>query len=1565
MKKILGLDLKEQKTILGLDLGTNSIGWALIKSDFEEKEGQILGMGSRIIPMSKDIMDKFGSGQSISQTADRTSYRGVRRLVERGLLRRERLHRVLNKLKFLPEHYANSIDFDKHLGQFKSGLEVKLNYCKNKDGKHEFLFMDSFQEMIKEFSARGQETKVPLDWTLYYLRKKALSEKISKEELAWLLLNFNQKRGYYQLRGEEEEVSDGKTKEFVSLEVKEVVDSGEVIKKTGDKLYNVVFENGWQYDRQITKTENWIGKTKEFIVTTSTTKNGDLKYTFKAVDSEKDWIAIKTKTEQDIYKSDKTVGEYLFDTLLENPSQKLRGKLIKTIERKFYKAELKAIISKQIAFHPELQDKELYKACVEELYPINESHRNGIIEKGFEYLLVEDILFYQRPLKSKKSSIANCPYEKKVFVKDRIRQEITLKCIPKSNPLFQEFRLWQFIKNLKIYQREATVGSKSEIDVDVTHEFIQNEEAWVELFDFLNNRKEIDQKAFLRKYKLNEKMYRWNNVEDRKYPCNETRAQFISRLKKVKDVIGEEFLTAQNEQELWHLIYSVKDKLEYAKALVTFANKKELDEFSFVESFIKFPPFDSDYGAYSEKAIKKLLPLMRRGSYWSEEVISDDVKNRISNIQERLESIDYDEEVFAKDKDKRLQTIVDDDIPKQLLKSFLNYPKSYQLKGLNTYQACYAIYQRHSEVGDILCWKTPQDIDLYLHEFKQHSLRNPIVEQVVTETLRVVRDIWQHHGGGQADYFGEIHVELGRDMKNSSDNRKSIAAKQTENENTNQRIKALLQELKDDSAVEGDVRPYSPSHQEILKIYEEGIFNQAEPDEDILKIRKNASPSKKDIERYKIWLEQGYISPYTGRPIPLSGLFSENYQIEHIIPQSRYFDNSLSNKVICESEVNEDKSNKTAYEYIKENEGKKLNGSITLFTLKAYEDHCNRCFKKSRIKLKYLLSEDVPDGFINRQLNDSRYISKMVKALLSNIVREEGEKEATAKRLVPVTGSITSKLKQDWGLNDKWNELITPRFKRLNEMTNSNDFGYWDKDKNMFRTQVPDDISKGFSKKRIDHRHHALDALIVACVTKDHTNYITSLNTERKNHSLVAKLRQTEKIQITDKLTKKPKTIEVAKAYHQPWPGFTSDAKNALEKILISFKQNTRVINKTNNKYLSYKDEEGKIRLGKDGKPKKELTKQVKGDSWAIRKAMHKDTVSGRVSIKRKKKGLVNLSDYIEQWQLIVDKSVRQKVRNLNDLFTNDTKAIKKHLKSHPITINDELVVKIEVYEIVEATATRGISTALSEKFTRKQLEAVSDSGIQLIFENHIKNYTEEDGKERFDLAFNTEGLEDLNKNIVSLNRGKFHQPIYKIRLYEVGNRFAVGETGNKKDKFVEAAKGTNLFFAIYWDEEKQKRVYDTVPLNEVITHQKQTAHIKAKDNTPIAVKAEKGQFLFTLSPNDLVYVPTDEELEDPSLVDSNNLSKEQLERVYKMVSTTQNKLQCQPVHYASFIIEKENGSGNKTERILKYFNSNDVLDQGGESVMIKERCWKLKLDRLGNVIEVKKHVSAISQAVY
>ena len=97
------------KRILGLDLGPNSIGWAVTLANEIEKDGKITlqpykieAANSRIIPMDAAILGDFDNGNSVSQTANRTAFRGTRRLRERSLLRRERMHRVLDLMGFLP-----------------------------------------------------------------------------------------------------------------------------------------------------------------------------------------------------------------------------------------------------------------------------------------------------------------------------------------------------------------------------------------------------------------------------------------------------------------------------------------------------------------------------------------------------------------------------------------------------------------------------------------------------------------------------------------------------------------------------------------------------------------------------------------------------------------------------------------------------------------------------------------------------------------------------------------------------------------------------------------------------------------------------------------------------------------------------------------------------------------------------------------------------------------------------------------------------------------------------------------------------------------------------------------------------------------------------------------------------------------------------------------------------------------------------------------------------------------------------------------------------------------------
>ena len=1454
------------KRILGLDLGSNSIGWGLIEQDFQQKEGKIIASGSRIIPMDQGILGDFEKGNTVSQTAERTFYRSTRKLRQRHLLRRERLHRVLHILGFLPTHYDKQIDFSKRYGKFIGDIEPKIAYNEGK-----FLFMDSFEEMLSDFKSHqptlfytkknGEESKIPYDWTIYYLRKKALSLKISKEELAWIILNFNQKRGYYQLRGEEEVENPNKEVTYYSLMVTEV--TAEAPNKKGEIWYSIQLENGWVY-RRTSKIplDDWKGKVRDFIVTTELEEDGSIKRdkegkekrSFRAP-SEDDWNLLKKKTEQDINTSKKAVGTYIYDHLLQNPNEKIKGKLVRTIERKYYKEELKAILEKQIALQPELFTDQLFADSIRELYSKNKAQQRNLAARDFVHLFVEDIIFYQRALRSQKSTIANCSLESRSYIdKDsHTRKEAPLKVCPKSNPYYQEFRVLQWLQNLKIYEIDS--------DQEVTHQFIKTLEDKQQLFEFLMAQKEIDCEELL-KYFLNQTYpnakekalkselkkwkdtYRWNYVYDigekssKKYPMNETRYDLKRYLEKVAN-LPDDFLSSEVEYLLWHLIYSVTDKVSYEKGLKKFAQKHHLDEDSFVESFKKLKPYPSEYGSFSEKAIRKLLPLMRFGSYWDFNHIDKNTQKRIDDLITGVEN-------------EEIRTILREKAEKYQLE------KETDFQDLPLWLAQYIVYNRHAEASSLEKWTSVNDLETYLNEFKQHSLRNPIVEQVVTETLRVVRDIWQQYGQGQADFFNEIHIELGRELKKTAKEREDLSKRNQKNEDTNLRIRALLAELGEDSTIE-NVRPYSLMQQELLKLYEEGVFSSSmEIEEEIEKIHKKASPSKTELQRYKLWLEQKYKSPYTGQIISLKRLFTEDYEIEHIIPQSRYYDDSLSNKVICESVVNKApyKDRQLGLEFIKNQGGRivkelsKENKTIKIFTEEQYRTFIKEHYSNNPAKTKKLLLEDIPEKMVARQMNDTRYISKYISEILSKIVRgDERDEGVNSKNVILCTGNITSALKQDWGVNDVWNDLILPRFERMNNLTQSTLFTTYNERYQKYLPTVPMEYSKGFQKKRIDHRHHAMDAIIIACTTREHINYINNQHALEKGKD--KKEKQEERDKVRERLCIKKYNNRSEGNYSwifkKPWDTFTQEVRAALEGIVVSFKQNLRVINKATNYYEHWVEENGKFI--------KKMVKQ-EGTNWAIRKPLHKETVSGKITLEREK---------VSKGKIL--------------------------------------------------TATR---KAIDSTFTEKVIEGITDTGIQKILLNYLKF------KKSPEIAFSPEGLEELNKNIALYNDGKPHKPIYKVRIFEQGSKFPLGEAGNKSQKYVEAAKGTNLYFGVY--QGKDKRSFATIPLNEVIERQKQGLPSVPEYN-------EKGDpLLFSLSPYDLVYVPIEGEIIED--IDFRNLSKEQKERIYKIVSFTKGRIYGIPNKVAVSIVNK-----------MEYTQLNKI-----EFIKEKEVCIKLKVDRLGNI---------------
>lgn len=563
--------------------------------------------------------------------------------------------------------------------------------------------------------------------------------------------------------------------------------------------------------------------------------------------------------------------------------------------------------------------------------------------------------------------------------------------------------------------------------------------------------------------------------------------------------------------------------------------------------------------------------------------------------------------------------------------------------------------------------------------------------------------------------------------------------------------------------------------------------------------------------------------------------------------------------------------------------------------------------------MKKLLLEDIPESFIERQMNDTRYISKIVKGLLSNVVREEGEQEATSKNVVVCTGNVTTILKRDWGLDAVWNSLVISRFERMNQLTDSTIYTVWNERYQKFLPTVPLELSKGFQKKRIDHRHHAIDALVIACATRDHVNLLNnqSAKSDLKRYDLQRKLRIFEQTSYFDKKADKQVVRDIPKEFIKPWDSFTIDARNELEKIVVSFKQNFRVINKTINKYQVYEN------------GKKNLKSQTKGDSWAIRQPLHKDTVFAKVSLQRIKK--VKLSEALKNLENIVDKEFRNEIQRISTTYGKfDPDKINKYFKDRKFLYGKKDVSKVDVYyfETENAAVRKSLDTSFTEKVIKK---SVTDSGIQKILLNYLAS---KDNKP--ELAFSPEGIEEMNQNILAFNDGKPHQIIRKVRVYEtIGNKFQVGYTGNKKAKYVEAAKGTNLFFAIYADD-KGNRSYETIPLNVVVERLKQGLRAVPERN-------EKGyELLFHLSPNDLVYVPTEEEMVSGTKCCTEDIK---VDRIYKMVSSTGNQcfFICQNV--ANSIVNKVEFSPlNKMERSIT-----------GE--MIKEICVKVHVDRLGKII--------------
>jgi len=264
------------KKILGLDIGTNSVGWALIEQDFENRQGKILGLGSRIIPLDGDSLSKFENGGQVeTKAASRRMLRGARRLKQRYKLRRNRIIKVFKILGWVDQEFPENF-------KLSTGNTLSFNI-------NQYL---PFSELTKQgaFEAFGSEN-ISEDWIVYFLRNKALKQEITLSELARIIYMLNQRRGFKssrkeaKIRDESEEEKWPKLEKWI--EIFNNIKIEELAQEKDKTLFKVIAGN---YSGEVSRKHkpDWENKPTELEVTRKTTKNGEKIYSFKVPEST-DW----------------------------------------------------------------------------------------------------------------------------------------------------------------------------------------------------------------------------------------------------------------------------------------------------------------------------------------------------------------------------------------------------------------------------------------------------------------------------------------------------------------------------------------------------------------------------------------------------------------------------------------------------------------------------------------------------------------------------------------------------------------------------------------------------------------------------------------------------------------------------------------------------------------------------------------------------------------------------------------------------------------------------------------------------------------------------------------------------------------------------------------------------------------------------------------------------------------------------------------------------------------------------------------------------------------------------
>ena len=365
----------------------------------------------------------------------------------------------------------------------------------------------------------------------------------------------------------------------------------------------------------------------------------------------------------------------------------------------------------------------------------------------------------------------------------------------------------------------------------------------------------------------------------------------------------------------------------------------------------------------------------------------------------------------------------------------------------------------------------------------------------------------------------------------------------------------------------------------------------------------NLTPTKSRIQKYRLWEESGGCCIYCGKHFCVEQfLRGEEIEVEHIIPRSILLDDSMSNKVCAHRSCNQEKGNRFAMEYIKSKGWEQ-----------SYIERVNSLFHDKKIsysKLQRLLMlpKDLPEDFIERHLRLSQYISREAQGILRKGIRLVSASE----------GSVTAKLRQLWGYDNILRDLNLERYRSMGE-TEVVTVEHRDGERT-------DERIKDWSKRK-DHRHHAIDALVVACTRQSYIQRLNRVNAEPDREEMDVFIKEQQQKPTHSKGQK----LSSLENWLIRQPHFsTGEVMKHAEGILVSLRPGKRTISRGRNIYK---------RSGKT---------DVQRGVLIPRGALSEETIYGVIRVDGEDKVVCKYplqSLKLKDVEYIVDEVLREKVR--------------------------------------------------------------------------------------------------------------------------------------------------------------------------------------------------------------------------------------------------------------------------------------------------------------------------------